>query len=1235
MHCYSLTLSRATGIQSAVYGNFSAAKAQEVVVSRGKVLELLRPNENGKMQTVVATEVFGCIRSMAAVRLTGSSVDHLMLGSDSGRIVLIKFNKDKNAWVKVHQETFGRSGCRRIVPGQYVAVDPKGRACMVGAVEKQKFVYVLNRDNLANLTISSPLEAHKSHHITFSICAMDCGFDNPIFAAIELDYSEADQDPTGEAASVAQKHLTFYEMDLGLNNVVRKWTDAVDNGANLLVAVPGGADGPGGVLVCAENFIIYKNQDHEEDHEEVRAVIPRRSDLPGDRGVLIVSYATHKKKAYSFFLVQSEYGDIYKVTLSYEGDNVSELKIKYFDTIPPCASIVVLKTGFLFAASEYGNHALYQFVGTGEDDDDVESSSAQLVQTEEGFQPVFFEPRPLKNLLLIDEMASLMPITDMKVANLLNEEIPQIYALCGRGPRASLSVLRPGLAVTELAVSPLPGAPTAVWTVKRNTQDEFDAFIVVSFANATLVFSIGEEVKETNESGFLGTVPTLHTQLLADNSMLQIYPGGLRHIRPDRRINEWKVPGRRNIKAAASNEKQVAIALQGGEVTVFELEQGTGQLVEAEKRDLGEDVSCVEVRGEGRGGRGGEGGGRGGGVPGDPPVPDGLMRASFLALGTYDQTVRVLSLDPGQGLKNLAVQALNSVPESILMLYNAGPGADRTTEGGLFIHVGLQNGILIRSEVDRVSGQLTDSRTRFLGTKAPKLFPASVRGVRCMLALSSRPWLGYNDQGRFNLSPLSYDALDYASGFASDQCPEGFVSVVKSTLRILAVENVGDAFNTQACRLRYTPRRLLIHPDYKVLLIAEADHAAVPLAEREDLQARLAAIAEQEGAPVQGVEFNDELAALEEQFGAPKGQPGQWAGCLRIVDPATLSTVFVQELDNNEAVVSMALVELQLPGAGQGIEKLLAVGCARGLRYMPTDCEAAYIRIYRVLDAGRRLELLHKTPVDGGAPGALAGLKGRLLSGVGPTLRLYDMGKKKLLRKCEYNRLPHQIVSITVQGPRIYVGDAQESVHMMRYKKADNAFYIFADDIAPRYLTSLLPLDYDTVAAGDKFGNLVVLRLPKEASQQVEDDPTGGKMAAASGRLNGAPHKLEEVVKFHVGDTITSLQRAEMQAGGQEVLIYSTVMGAIGVLYPFTNREDVDFFSHLEMHLRQEHPPLSGRDHLGFRSAYFPVRACVDGDLCGQFASIPVKKQQMIAESMDRTTGEVLKKLEDIRNKIL
>lgn len=59
-----------------------------------------------------------------------------------------------------------------------------------------------------------------------------------------------------------------------------------------------------------------------------------------------------------------------------------------------------------------------------------------------------------------------------------------------------------------------------------------------------------------------------------------------------------------------------------------------------------------------------------------------------------------------------------------------------------------------------------------------------------------------------------------------------------------------------------------------------------------------------------------------------------------------------------------------------------------------------------------------------------------------------------------------------------------------------------------------------------------------------------------------------------------------------------------GSLVPFTSREDMDFFSHLEMHLRQEHPPLSGRDHMSYRSSYFPVKDVIDGDLCEQYTQV-------------------------------
>ena len=105
-----------------------------------------------------------------------------------------------------------------------------------GAIEKQKFVFILNRDGQARLTISSPLEAHKSHNIVFHTVGIDVGFENPMFACLELDYEESDIDHTGEAAQSAQQTLTFYELDLGLNHVVRKYSEPLEESANLLIS---------------------------------------------------------------------------------------------------------------------------------------------------------------------------------------------------------------------------------------------------------------------------------------------------------------------------------------------------------------------------------------------------------------------------------------------------------------------------------------------------------------------------------------------------------------------------------------------------------------------------------------------------------------------------------------------------------------------------------------------------------------------------------------------------------------------------------------------------------------------------------------------------------------------------------------------------------------------------------------------------------------------------------------
>ena len=1176
-------------MQHAIYGNFSAPKVQEIVVARGTVLELLRPDDNGHMRTICSTEVFGMIRSLQSFRFPGSHDDYIIAGSDSGRIVFLRFSAEKNMFQKVHQETYGKSGCRRIVPGEYVAVDPKGRACMIGALEKQKFVYVLNRDSDAQLTISSPLEAHKSFHVVFDIVGLDMGFDNPQFAAIELDYGEVDVDPTGEAAAEATKQLVVYELDLGLNSVTRKSSEPIDNGANKLIAVPGLADGgPGGVLVCCENFLLYRS----DGHPELRVVIPRRKDLPLDRSVMITAAATLKQKSAFYTFIQTEYGDLFRVSLSYEGSTVNDLTIKYFDSIPAASSICIMRRGFLFAASEFGNHALYQFEGLG-DNESVESSSKTTIKMENGdemneegpkYRPVEFEPRyPLLNLDPIDTISSLAPVMDMKVANLLGEETPQMFSACGRGAQSTLRVLRPGLSVTEMAVSELPGNPVAVFTLKQNTQDDYTSYIVVSFANATLVLKVGETVEQTSDTGFNTEVQTIGAQHMHDGSFVQITPTSIRHIQQGGRVSEWQAPGRRNITKMTTNERQVAVALAGGEVIYFEMTP-QNNLVETERKELGGDVSALSL--------------------GD--VPEGSLRSRYLAVGSYDKTVRVLSLDPEDSMKSLNMQALTETPESLLFV------DESDAKGSLHLQIGLANGLLQRTDVDRVTGHMTDTRTRFLGAKKPTLCGVNLNGRKSMLALSSRPWLAYTDQGRYTITPVSYDMLSHAASFASEQCPEGFVAIAKNTLRVIAIDRLGEFFNERTVQLRCTPRKLVIHPDHGTIITIESDANMKSLASGTD------------------VEMTDSSKAESlAQIGDFRGISSEWASCIRIIDPATVSSLFCLNLADNEAAISAAIVNFEsAPDKGA----VLCVGVTKGLTFHPRSSQGNCIKTFEFSENGNSLTLIHTTEVDA-IPRALCELKGKLLAGIGSTVRLLDMGKKRLLRKCEYKSLPTDVASLSSSGYRIYVADAYESVHFMKYKKAENKLYIFADDSIPRHITAICPLDYDTVAAGDKFGNFTVLRLPPELSAAVEEDPTAGKFAKDG--TSGAPNKIQSIANFHVGDIITSIQRAVMQSHGNEVLLYTTINGAVGAIHAFSTKDSVDFFQHLEMHMRQEAPPLLGRDHLAFRSAYIPVRNVIDGDLCSQFGTLPVDIQRAVASELDRTPADVLKKIEDAANRIV
>jgi len=1134
---------------------------------------------------------------------------------------------------------------------------------MISAIEKRKLVYVLNRDASGKPTIASPLEAHRSRTIVIDTVGVDNGYDNPIFASLEYQYPDEDDllegmDTTEEGV---QKEVAYYELDLGLNHVSRRWATVAHSSACCLAPLHGGAEGPSGVLVGGEDWIEYL---HEGCQEKIIAAIPRRKLHPPGKGILITCLTVHKQKKSKFFaLAQSELGDVYKVSIRLDAEDKTKvvgITVSLLDTLPVANSLNVSKLGMLFIPAEFGDHVLYQFERIDVEDVAPSCTSEEAISAFKGsgmsqgdgdgdyFTTLnaskvacTFTPTMLKNLRSLYTMESLAPTTGILVGELAGNEVsPQIYTLNGRGPRSTLRTLRHGAAVTELAVSDLPGVPGAVYTIKDNSQDaldkkrDIDKYIVVSFADATLVLSIGETVEEVGqESAFLTQAPTLACAALANGcGIVQVHPAGVRLISQGK-AKQWDCPGLKRIECASANESQVIVALAGGALIYFELNPVSGVLEDKPPVDMGADVSCLDVG----------------------TIQAGRSRSMFAAVGFRDQTVKIVSLEPGKLLTQRSSTALRARPYSVALQYM--PTAIGGTDD-VVLTIGLDDGSSVRTGVDPVTGSISTSPTgRFLGARPVSVSRITIDGTAATLLLSSRPWISRPDpkSGKNIMAPLSYAPLDHGCSFSSDAIKEGIVATSGTTLRILSVESEGaclgtedEAFNSNKQDLRYTPRQMcLLAAGGKegakklVLAVVESDYNDYSLAEKNKMgfDATGTGKNKDEGDGMD-IDSDDEKEEEEEDEDEKKVRltpirgpvpdaPGHWGSCLRLLDPSNgSSTLDCIEFGENEAAFCCSSVRFH----SQGGEALLAVGTVTGMTMHPFNHTTSHIILYKVV-GGRKLQLLHRTPVDDGPVLALAHFQGRLLAGIGSTLRLYEMGKRQLLRKCELRGLPTMIKSLQGAGDRAYAGDLMQSMQFIRYDASTNKLILIASDRVPRPITCQELLDMNTIAVGDKFGNISVLRLPRGADARAVD-MSGTRALWDSARDDVTP-RLETLCNYHVGEIVTGMTRASLVAGGAESLIYVTATGRIGALVPFTSRENVEFYSNLEGCLRKDAPRPTGREPQAYRSYYAPIKHVIDGDLCEMYGKLSFEQQKKIAEKIDRNVGEVIKKLEDTRNALL
>lgn len=1426
MYLYHLTLQNASYIPHAVAGCFSHPRTlsttadkrienapetpDELVVQRGSnCIELLRLNpETGRLRRVSKINLFATIRSLATLRFPGEDVDYLAVGTDSGRLVILSHsspigsNFSGSKWIKVGQETFGRSGVRRCTPGEYIACDPLGRAVMVAALEKQKLAYLVSRgvNLIANqnspsgrgmsigpeLVLSSPLEAHRSNTITYALVGLDVGFETPLFAALEISYPDPNFD--GEIS----KMVSFYSVDLGLNHVTRRWTEAVPQPANrmshTLLPVPctlnlvtnpiSGSENksnphksPGGaVLVLSQGSISY----HRIGQSPVVAVWPQLKSNLFTTGQIV------KIADGSFFhLVQTECSILYKLTLVSSNDGIIDaLNLQLFSEKlykSPRTALVVLPSGFLFSPGQSSTpHSLFQITSLAEDrpyiksvptisplhyvsersgssgtnfpslknqiDSDTLSNEKNAV-TNNGINadtsqssihiPVDYEsldsaPKPNHSstkfedtyypssvpsdinelgvetnddyketdeestLLLTDEIENFSRITCGSLFTDEKSNSGSLRILQGSSNESLLSLMKQGLKVTELAAAPLPHPPVAVWTLESgksnyaSTDDSSpESLIIISYATFTTILRIDtngnveEEISETDiANDFIRSVKTLEVCVLYDESIAQVHREGIRHMKSGAPLNEWRPPADSFVIKAACNRRQIAVLLSDGILVYFELDPVSLKIEEKGRLEAGlaQDGRNAAIRSFAFG-----------------PVPKGLLRARYMAVGlATDSTLRILACDPHEILEPRGIQALAAIPASIIFSTSAD------------LSVGLENGVLVSLRLDTMCGDLVDSRTRFLGSGSPvRLF--SLTGSHessksSLVAITTTPWLIDGPHVTPLILPTTTELnkpqttgaytsrstqLIGIAPFPSDA--NGFVAISSKsqTLFIYSVEDTQDRFmrpSGESLKLSFTPRDLVPArnlPGFSILTESDFNLPKKQITSTKNGDATGLKIVHK----VKGGISNARLSLLRPD------------------------NTIAASLDFHGKFISSAIT-LQFHDKPPG-HAFVAIGVCENFNLMPRRAQKSHIYLYQIVagsgsnitpkgqsreSSSFSFNLIHMTDLDGEIASCMTSFAGRLLAGVGGFLRLYDLGKARLLRRCEH-RMRSFVTALDSQGWRVAVGESQATVVILRYLPIENRFAPLAEDVQPRSVTRLLFLDAETIALADRFGSIAVLRVPPS----VVDDDYGGAaiaMASSAAAVTGKGAEiLVRIADFYLGDCVTLLERAPIASltsctmanmvsvgtsskitntnattsispntgnfSSKQCLLYATSSGTIGIFCPLTSQRQVTRLQAIEAALRGSDEKLDestvseksgvsktwigtshaagivGRDHLSYRSTQTPTKAVIDGDLVEQYLALSPDRAQIIAtqaiSGTAMTPNEIFREIQSLR----
>ncbi|KAL7720928.1 Pre-mRNA-splicing factor rse-1 [Entamoeba marina] len=563
MNLMNLTIEEGGVITHSMFGDFSGNGSVELLLIRSQTtLQIYHIDKNDHLTLKLHVPTFCLVRSISTIRIGTEQNDYIVIGSDSGSISLLRYDPITNSIKTLHNEIFGKT------------VDPQGRAVMIGSIEKQKLVYIFNRDNVGGVTITSPLEAHKSHSICYGIVGLDVGYDNPMFASIEVDYDE--QYLPHVDHRIIKKNLVLYELDLGLNHVTRKHSEPINPTSNYLIPIPSVIDGvPLGLFICSENEITW----YSFGSLPVTIPLPRRDNLKSKQTTIITSHITHVRKGKHFILLQNEFGDLLKITFTTTKEGILEnFDIVYFDTIPSALNLCLSKRGHLFCPAEYGDSYIYRLISM----DNVVEPNQITSTNNDSIIHVYPLKQQIENFEEMHCFHSLSPLTDLKVSPASStQDVTKLYAFMGKAEQSCVKILKNQLQSVTTAEIPLPAIPLNIWSLKQEN-DEYDQFLVLSYSNITTVLQItDDEVTECTSTPLLLSTTSVYVGMLYDGTLLQVLSDKIIvYTSPPQQF----VANGERFTYATTNGRDIIVSVQNGDSSSLLYYQYKTEFLEIERK---------------------------------------------------------------------------------------------------------------------------------------------------------------------------------------------------------------------------------------------------------------------------------------------------------------------------------------------------------------------------------------------------------------------------------------------------------------------------------------------------------------------------------------------------------------------------------------------------------------------------------------------------------------------------